>query len=232
MVLGSGLLARAFSSHFLDSEANCVYAAGVSNSNCSDPREFDREKDRLQTAISQYHSADLFLYFGTCSVQDQIASPYVQHKLKMEKMVAEHPQYLILRLPQTAGRTENPHTLLNYIFARIIRSERFQVWKNARRNIIDVDDVVRIAIDLALQEGARRECINVANSSDNSMAEIVEMMAKVVGKKPIYDSVDKGNTYCIDTLRIRETVARCEVDFGSNYLEAVIEKYFSNKDLE
>ncbi len=232
MIIGSGLLARAFGPHFAHSESSCVYAAGVSNSNCSDQREFGREQDRLKAAISKHRSADLFLYFGTCSVNGPFVSPYVQHKIRMEKLVAGHPHYLILRLPQTAGKTENPHTLLNFIFARIARSERFQIWKNARRNIIDVDDVVRIAIDLALNEGVRSECLNVANFTDNAMVEIVELMGKVVKKSPIYDCVDKGDAYPIDTLRIRDIASRCGVDFGPNYLEQVIRKYFGNKPLQ
>ena len=231
MVFGAGLLARAFGPQFANSATSCVYAAGVSNSNCSDQREFDREQDRLMVAMGQHRSAELFLYFGTCSANGLLAStsPYVQHKIKMEKIVEEHPRYLILRLPQTAGKTENPHTLLNYIFARIIRSERFQVWKNARRNIIDVDDVVRIAIGLALKEGVRRECINVANFSDNAIVEIVELMANVVGKNAIYDCVGKGDAYPIDTRRIREVSPRCGVVFGPKYLELVLRKYFGNK---
>ena len=231
MIFGSGLLAFAFGPKFANSATSCVYAAGVSNSNCSDQREFDREQDRLMVAMGQHRSAELFLYFGTCSANGLLAStsPYVQHKIKMEKIVEEHPRYLILRLPQTVGKTENPHTLLNYIFARIIRSERFQVWKNARRNIIDVDDVVRIAIGLALEEGVRRECINVANFSDNAMVEIVELMAKVGGKNAIYDCVGKGDAYPIDTRRIREVSPRCGVVFGPKYLELVLRKYFGNK---
>lgn len=230
MIIGSGLLARAFERHFANSETNCVYAAGVSNSNCSDQREFDRERDRLIAAMEQFRSADLFIYFGTCSANGPLASAssYVRHKIEMEKIVMVHPQYLILRLPQTAGRTENPHTLLNYLFTRIARSERFQVWKNARRNIIDVDDVVRIVLGLALEEGVRRECIDVANLSDNTMVDIVELMAKVVGKKAIYDCVDRGDEYPIDTQRIREVVQRCGVAFGPNYLESVIRKYYGN----
>ena len=228
MIFGSGLLARAFGPQFANSATSCVYAAGVSNSNCSDQREFDREQDRLMVAMGQHRSAELFLYFGTCSANGPLesASPYVQHKVKMEKIVEEHPRYLILRLPQTAGKTENPHTLLNYIFARIVRSERFQVWKNARRNIIDVDDVVRIAAGLALEEGVRRECIDVANFSDYAMIDIVELMAKVVGKNAIYDCLDKGVADPIDTQRIREVAPRCGVAFGPEYLEFVIRKYF------
>ena len=229
MIIGSGLLARAFTPFFSDSRDSCVYAAGVSNSNCSDQREFARERDRLMIAIEQHRSVDLFLYFGTCSANGSVDSPYVQHKIKMEKIIAEHPRYLILRLPQTAGKTENPHTLLNYIFTRIIRSERFQIWRNARRNIIDVEDVVRIAAGLALEEGVRRECINVANFSDYSMSDVVAVMEKVVGKKAIFDSLDKGDTYPIDTQRIHTVAQRCGVVFGPEYLEPVIRKYYESR---
>ena len=228
MIIGSGLLARAFSPQFENSVTSCVYAAGVSNSRCSDQREFDREHDRLAEALTQYKSADLFLYFGTCSANSPFepVSPYVQHKINMEKIVAEHPRYLILRFPQTAGRTENPHTLLNFIYTRIVRSERFQVWGNARRNIIDVDDIVRITVGLALEEGVRRECINIANFSDDTIVDIVALMAKIIGKSAIYDGVDKGDEYPIDTQRIREVVRKCGVAFGPEYLELVIRKYY------
>ena len=229
MIIGSGLLARAFASLFSGSRESCVYAAGVSNSNCSDQREFDRERDRLMIAMEQHRLVDLFLYFGTCSANGSLDSPYVQHKIKMEKTVAEHPRYLILRLPQTAGKTENPHTLLNYIFTRIIRSERFQIWSNARRNIIDVDDVVKIAAGLALEEGVRRDCINVANFSDYSMSDVVTIMEKVVGKKALFDSLDKGDTYPIDTQRIYRVAQRCSVEFGPEYLESVIRKYYESR---
>ena len=232
MIIGSGLLARAFASFFSGSKESCVYAAGVSNSNCSDQREFDRERERLMIAMEQHRLVDLFLYFGTCSANSSLDSPYVQHKIKMEKTVAEHPRYLILRLPQTAGKTENPHTLLNYIFTRIIRSERFQIWSNARRNIIDVDDVVKIAAGLALEEGVRRDCINVANFSDYSMRDVVTIMEKVVGKKALFDSLDKGDTYPIDTQRIYRVAQRCSVEFGPEYLESVIRKYYESRAYE
>lgn len=231
MIIGSGLLARAFAPHFAESKEHCVYAAGVSNSNCTDQREFDREQNRLKEAIEQHRSLDLFIYFGTCSAygSPDLASPYVQHKIKMEKLVVGHPKYLILRLPQTAGKTENPHTLLNYIFARIARSERFQIWKNARRNIIDVEDVARIARCLILEEGVRRECVNVANIYDCAMDEIVRVMERVVGKKAIFDSIDKGDSYPIDTRRVQEFAKRCGVVFGPEYLEGIVKKYYEHR---
>ena len=51
--------------------------------------------------------------------------PYVRHKIEMERLVSDHAKFVIVRLPQVAGRTPNPHTLLNYLYARVARSEKF-----------------------------------------------------------------------------------------------------------
>lgn len=228
MIIGSGLIARAFSPYFETSSTACVYAAGISNSACSDQREFEREFVRLTAALDQHGSADLFLYFGTCSVTDPLAhsSSYVQHKIKMEQIVATHSRYLILRLPQVAGKTPNPHTLLNFIFHRISRNERFQLWKNARRNIIDVDDIVTIGVRLALEEGARNECINVASFSDIAMPDLVGLMGQVLGKEVLCDYVNRGEPYQIDTRRIHDIVEECGICFDSTYIERIIRKYY------
>lgn len=51
MLIGSGLLAQAFSSTFSDGGDVCVYAAGVSRSGCIDTSEFARERHRLAAAL-------------------------------------------------------------------------------------------------------------------------------------------------------------------------------------
>ena len=157
MLIGSGLLANAFSADFLHREDVCIYAAGVSNSSCTNAHEFVRERQRLVEALRQTRHVDAFVYFGTCSVADPEVRdmPYVQHKLAMERMVSRHPRSLILRLPQVAGKTPNPHTLLNYLYARISRSESFQLWSKAKRNIIDVSDVAVITQHLIVNNSAR-----------------------------------------------------------------------------
>ena len=228
MIIGSGLLARSFGSYFDSNSDACIYAAGVSNSGCNDVTEFKREWFRLTDALDRYSHFDSFVYFSTCSVYDplSISSAYVQHKLNMEELVSHHSRYLVVRLPQVAGNTPNPHTLLNYIFSRISRSEKLKVWKNARRNIIDVDDVVCIVRRLVNEDGIRGECINVANFEDISMPRIVDIMANVVGKKAICDFLDYGGGYSIDTTRIQEVVNRCGISFDQDYTERVIRKYY------
>jgi nucleoside-diphosphate-sugar epimerase len=232
MLIGSGLLARAFSAHYSGRNEVCIYAAGVSNSSCTDTAEFHRERTRLGEALRQTKLADAFVYFGTCSVSDPEAegTPYVQHKLAMERLVSEHPRFIILRLPQVAGRTPNPHTLLNFLYARISRSESFQLWSRARRNIIDVADVAAISTYLIDDQRLRNTTVSVANPASYPMPKIVEAMERAVGKSAIYDLVERGSSYPIDVQAILPYLGPAGVRFGNDYLEQVTEKYYGKSN--
>ena len=228
MLIGSGLLAQAFASTFSDREDVCIYAAGVSNSSCTDTLEFQRERKRLADALLQATNADAFVYFGTCSVADTEAqnTPYVQHKLGMEQLVSAHPRHLILRLPQVAGITPNPHTLLNFLYARISRSESFQLWRNAKRNIIDVDDVAAISRQLIANDILRNVTVNIANPTSYPMMDIVHAMEKAVGKPAVYKVLERGSGYPIDIQMMLPVMDAAGVKFDNDYLELVIGKYY------
>jgi nucleoside-diphosphate-sugar epimerase len=228
MLIGSGLLAQAFAPAFSHREDVCIYAAGVSNSSCTDIHEFERERKRLADALHQAKHVDVFVYFGTCSVADPEAqnTPYVQHKLAMEQLVSAHPRHLILRLPQVAGKTPNPHTLLNYLYARISRSESFKLWSKAKRNIIDVDDVAAIFRQLITDNALRKATINIANPISYPMMDIVSAMEQAVGKRAVYDVLERGSGYPIDIRLILPVMDAAGVKFGNGYLERVIGKYY------
>ena len=232
MIIGSGLLARAFASLFAQRGDVLIYAAGVSNSACSDVREFARERQRLSDSLENCQSRETFVYFGTCSVMDPeaIDTPYVQHKLAMERLVATHPRYLILRLPQVAGKTPNPHTLLNYLYARVSRSEEFSLWRYAKRNIIDVVDIVAITQCLLEDLTARNSTVNVANPINHSMMNIVSAMENVLGKRAIYTILDRGSDYAIETGKIQSLVDKINVKFGDDYIQRVIGTYYGNSN--
>jgi nucleoside-diphosphate-sugar epimerase len=231
-IVGSGLIARAFAVHAKRLKDVCIYAAGVSNSSCTDPREFARERDRLTKVLREGDAAAMIVYFSTCSVGDANAhgNAYVRHKLDMEELVHKNPRNLVLRLPQLAGVTPNPHTLLNYLVARIARSERFEVWSGAKRNIIDVDDVARIALDLIEAEGAAGEIINIANPRSHGLIEIVRTIEEVLDHRALYDLLDRESSYVIDTRRIAGAVERSGVAFTPSYLRDVIHKYHGRHD--
>lgn len=228
MIIGSGLLAKAFSRVSSQLDKVCIYAAGVSNSNCIDLQAFDRERGRLSSAIENLGNEITFVYFGTCSVLDpeMTNKPYVMHKLAMEEIVKKHPKYLILRLPQVAGKTTNPNTLLNFLFARISCGETFKVWSKAKRNIIDVDDVVSIAMLLLADSSLRNITVNIANTSSYSLIEIVNTFEKILEKSAIYEIEERGADYYIDTKCIYPLLEKAGINFSEDYLKKVIKKYY------
>lgn len=228
MLIGSGMLATAFAPVCDTLPGVWIHAAGVSNSACQDHSEFERERVRLMNSLDSGVDAAAFVYFSTCSVYDlhSCESRYVRHKIDMENLVAEHPHSLIVRLPQVAGKTPNPHTLLNYLYARVARSERFAVWKNAKRNIIDIIDVVEIVRKLLDDPLLRGIKVNVANSRSYPITEIVSVMEKVTGKSALVQILDRGGDYAIDTAFIVPIIHQLRLTFDDQYLPAVIGKYY------
>lgn len=228
MIIGSGLIARAFAPHWQNSREVCIYAAGVSNSSSRDATEFTRERERLTAALAAHAQVPTFVYFGTCSVGDGELQqmPYVQHKLAMEALVLQHPGALILRLPQVAGRTPNPHTLLNFLYARIARSEGFAVWQHAYRNIIDVADVVTLANVWIADPAARGRVFNVANPRCFPMRDIVQAMEQVVGKPAVYHLEPRGYHYPIEVSDMLRLLPQPGIDFEHDYLVRVLRKYY------
>lgn len=229
MLIGTGMLARAFAPHFSDRSDVLVYAAGVSNSGCVDEREFVRDRATFDRCISQFGARRIVVYFGTCSVDDPDAraTPYVRHKLEMEDRVRQRPRHLLLRLPQVVGRTPNPHTLLNYLHARIARSERFSLWTGARRNVIDLDDVVGAALSLfRLPDPLRTPILNIANTFSYSAREIVAALEHVTEKRAIFDEIARGSSYSIDVDAALPLFAAAGIRFDDGYLDRVVRKYY------
>jgi nucleoside-diphosphate-sugar epimerase len=227
MIIGTGLVANAMNKTL--SEGNfCVFAAGVSNSACTDSVEFARERARLQRALTDHGGLDRFIYFSTCSIYDPsaVSSMYVSHKMEMERLVAQHRRHLIFRLPQVAGRTPNPHTLLNYLFARIARSEKFNIWAESTRNVIDVDDIAAFVRILVVEDGAVNETINVASPQSVKILDIVHEFEGIIAKPAVYDVLQRGTDYSIDCSRIQSVVERTNLNLEDDYLGRVLRKYY------
>ena len=206
----------------------CVYAAEVSNSGCTDAKESEHERVRLEIAVAAHACAGRFIYFGTCSVNDLHASKslYVLHKRAMEHPAAKHPRHVIFRPPQVARNTPTPHTFLDYLFARIARSERFSIWANSTRNVTDIDDVAQIAQALVVNQGVVHETINVVHSRSISVVEIVSRFELNTSRRAVFDEIPIGKAYSIDCSRIETTVATCGVDLIGDYRRKALRKYY------
>lgn len=228
MIIGSGLLARAFYEKYSESTDICIYASGVSNSGCKDQHEFLRERQMLSDAIDRWSAAQVFLYFSTCSICDKASFnlSYIQHKKEMEALVSQHPNFVIARLPNIAGVSNNPHTLLNYISAKILGSDKLLVWKNATRNIIDIDDVVSIIAKVIEKPELRRLIINIANTRSTSVMAIVNAMEAILNKRANIEALEQGGEFDIDVKLMMPICAELGLVFDDHYLERVLRKYY------
>lgn len=232
MVIGNGLVANGFGM-YKNNDQVVVFASGVSNSNNTDQAAFDRERDLLNNTLAQLQT-ELLVYISTCSIYDPSmqSSLYVQHKLAMEKLVTDTvDNYYIFRVPNLAGYTSNPHTTLNFIFNHIVQAIPFRIWKNASRNIIDIEDAVCICNHFIASDKDTGRIINIANQYNYPIVEIVEKIEQATGRKGNYSVIDKGNTPLIDITEINPVIDKLGINFAGNYLDNIIKKYLVPHDL-
>ena len=88
------------------------FASGVSNSQCTDEKEYKREVNLLLRQDDRAH----LVYFSSLSVFYS-DTRYAQHKRYMELLVREtFPSWTIIRIGNISWG-KNPHTLINYLKA-------------------------------------------------------------------------------------------------------------------
>lgn len=124
MIIGSGNIAKALN----DRSGIIFFAAGVSDSQCVDMKEYYR--DRLR--IFEYHdTGHMFVYFSTISVFTKV-TPYTLHKLECERIITEHIRnYCIIRLGNLWW-DKNPKTFINNIRSKKENGEPYEIrdeWK-------------------------------------------------------------------------------------------------------
>lgn len=126
MIIGNGDIASALT----DRPDRLYFASGVSNSQCTDEKEYKRERDLL---LDQRRDLRI-VYFSSLSIFYS-NSRYAQHKLDMEAMVKENfPEWNIVRLGNISWGT-NPNTLINYL-----KDHPKAEIQNVYRYICDLDE--------------------------------------------------------------------------------------------
>lgn len=227
MIVGSGMMARAFAA-FGPDPRTLIFASGVSNSLEADPAAFRRERDLLERTRAAHPEA-LLVYFGTCSVHDpdRRDTPYVRHKLAMESLLERlGGDWMVLRLPLAIGPSHRSPTLAQFLHDRISRGEPFEVWANAIRYPIDVDDARRIAERLVADPAARNRRIEVA-LRPFPVSAFVRAMEAVVGKPARCSYTQRGEPYTLECPEATRLAAELGLDIGEGYLERVLGKYFA-----
>lgn len=224
MILGNGLLARAFQSRFGDDREVLIFACGVSNSSETRPDAFARERGIMQRALQLRPSR--LVYFSCCSlaIADPTTTAYMRHKREMESLVDAAASGLILRLPQVVGRSANPHTLANYLYRCISTGKSFELWNKSERNLIDVDDVAAIAA--VFIDDARSHLQTIATAHSMPMPAIVVAFERVLARPAVFTAVDKGEPLPVDSRQAAQVAASLGIDFNDGYLDRLLRKYY------
>lgn len=227
MVVGSGMIAKALSRYAPDPEVT-VFASGVSNSMETDPAAYARERKLLEPYL---HQSATLVYFSTSSLDDPALkkSAYVQHKIAVEQHIAATAKrYLILRLPNVVGQTNNPHTIFNAFKKKLLQGEEITVFTKACRYLLDAEDLdmlLRLLLDADLPKGM---VLNLSYNNRMSIPEMVHMMAEELGVTPRVKAVEKGGCYAVENKTITQVFTKAGKKIpGREINRELIRKYIS-----
>ncbi len=222
MIIGKGLIATTFHK-YQDIKDIIIFASGVSNSNEVDMCKFEREEELLRNTLSLN---TLIIYFSSCSLEDRELknTPYHLHKKRMEDIVLkEANRYLIFRVPNILGYGGNKNTIINYLYDAIDKNNRFTLWENATRNIIDIETLEAIISYIIDNNVFINEIINIAYNKNTKVIDIVHAIEIVLNKKASFEVIDKGVDLRIDNSKVLNILKILNIkQLSINYL---INKY-------
>lgn len=231
MIVGNGLLANTFH-HYQDNDDIIIFAAGVSNSNETRVQAFEREMQLLNRVI---RSDKLLIYFSSCDVIDEnyIAEKlYYQHKMNVERFIEKNSnKYLIFRLPQVFGPSNNKHTLINYFFDKIQKEETFDLYVNHRKSIISLDDIFNICDSIIADSQYTNSIINVLNTNYVTALKVVELIEALLNKKAKYNVINDLRSIKYDDKIVSEVANKLNIIFDDSYLINLFTKYLSNEHI-
>ena len=119
--------------------------------------------------------------------------------------------YLIFRLPNIIGTHGNDETLVNYFIKKIQNNEKFEIWKNSARNIVAVDDLLKIVSHIIDNDLYHNTVINISYDHNVSILDLVAAIEEFVGVNAIYSIKNKGVGLNIDNKEAREIMNKLKI---------------------
>ncbi|MBQ0825048.1 NAD-dependent epimerase/dehydratase family protein [Streptomyces tagetis] len=239
-IVGRGFLARNLTPLAAAHPSAVVFAAGVSSAHSTSETGFAREAALLYDVLDRCRARGRKLvYFSTCggglygtgdgpSLESGPVfptTPYGRHKLAMEGVLrSSGVDALVLRLAYTVGREQRGHQLVPSLL-RQIRSGTVRVHRDARRDLVHVDDVVAV-VDALLCRDTRNEVVNVASGFAVPVEDIVAHLESRLGTKAERDYADVTDDHAVSNaklLRLLPPAAR--PGFHADYYRSVIDRY-------
>jgi UDP-2-acetamido-2,6-beta-L-arabino-hexul-4-ose reductase len=227
MIVGFGLIGSSLMS--VDYSGVTVFASGVSNSQETNQGSFSRERELLKRHLSQPRESHL-IYISTCSVHDSLqnASPYIEHKKEMEKLVLSEPRTSIVRLPNVVGPNGNKRNLVNYLVGAITSGERVFVQELAKRYLLGVDEM-RALIHAYISQGPEEGAIvEFAPPFSTPVLELVAQIEQILDLEANVEIAGGGSSYPIDFGSTAHFSKAIGLEFPENYTNLILKKWILN----
>jgi UDP-2-acetamido-2,6-beta-L-arabino-hexul-4-ose reductase len=221
MIYGKGLIAKelkkyenGLSSHF--------FAAGVSNSQCSNKEDYRREFRELSEFVKKIGGEKIIYYSSFVAVSGD--SMYAEHKRNMERFLLEEISSCnILRLPQVVGVVNNS-TLVSFFVKKILSEEGIVIQEKAKRRLISIEDVARLSVAISKKPYSNL-AINIGPIYSMSAYEIAIKISEILNQeiKILFkDGGDEQNASLEDFVKI---MGGDDIIFDKEYQKSVLHKY-------
>lgn len=230
-IIGDGFLAKNFSkikTHIKKSNY-LIFAAGISDSKTNSKYKLKREI-RIFKKFTNKNYLENIVYISTADINNNLKKKdlYVKNKIIIENLIKKRfKNYIILRLPQIIGNSKNKKTLINYFFQSIKKGKKILVYNNVRRNVLDIDDVIKVLKIIIFDKKMKRKTITLANRHSFQPLDLIKILEKKLNKKANIKFAKKvKQRWQINNNTSAILFKKAKVSFDKNYLYKKINKYF------
>lgn len=230
-IIGNGFIGRNVNKlrKYIIKSDYIIYTAGISNSNTNSKKELKKEI-RLFKDFSKENNSKKLIFISTADVSNNLKrnNPYIINKVKIENIIKkEFKDYIILRLPQIIGNSKNKKTLINYFYRNIKKNKTIDVLSGVKRNILDIDDVIKVLKIIIFEKKLMKRTITLSNNYYVQPIDIVKIFEKKLNKvaKVRFKRMLKEK-WNLENDMSKKLFNKAKVKFDKNYLIKKINKYF------
>ena len=190
MIIGNGLVAKSFKREKKFFKNIIVFASGLANSKNINKKEFVREKKLLKKFLNIKKKK--LIYFSTLDIFRKKKNAYTKHKINIENILKKKKNILIIRLPQLIGKSNNKHTIFNFLNFNLRINKKIKIFVNYYRNFIDVEDLI-FYVKKLIKNKINFNIINIYNKKSIKIVSLLKIFKKKgIIKNKIF-TLDKTN---------------------------------------
>lgn len=206
-----------------------IYAAGISNSRVESRIQLFKEI-RLFKHFLKINKKNKIIYISTADITNSLKnkSKYVKNKIKIEKIIKKNfNNFIILRIPQLIGKSSNKNTLINFFYNKIKEKKKIIVFKNVKRNILDIDDIIKMIQVIIMNKKVNKKIITLSNKNFIKPIEIIKILEKKLKKKANYILIKtKKQNWKLNFNQNIVYFRNAKINFSKDYLVKAVKKYY------